>query len=217
MKAPLIRFIEGPAGLIEIASLLCDLEKPMPSQALLLLHPHPLYSGTMGNKVITTIARVARDNGLPAVAFNFRGAGRSDGEWDQGDGELLDAAAVASLMIRRGVTELCLAGFSFGGSIAARLIGQLKTSHSVCEVVDLLQVAPAIENFPLDTGMLAGVPCKVIFNSDDEVVSPQAIAQYADIVGASVIRSESGGHFFHGALTRLKVAVASHYKDRGFV
>lgn len=217
MKLPLIRFIEGPAGLTETATFLCDLNKSMPSQALLLLHPHTLHGGTMGNKVITTIARVARDNGLAVVAFNFRGAGRSDGEWDQGDGELQDAVAVASLMIKRGVTELYLAGFSFGGSIAARLIGQLKTSHPVCEVIDLLQVAPAVENFPIDPGVLGDVPCKVIFNSDDEVVSPQAIARYANIVGASVIRSESGGHFFHGVLTRLKTVVTSHYQDRGFV
>ena len=130
MKLPLIQFIEGPAGLTETAAFLCDLNKPMPSQALLLLHPHPLYGGTMGNKVVTTIARVARDGGLAAVAFNFRGAGRSDGKWDQGDGELHDAAAIASLMITQGVTKLCLAGFSFGGSIAARLIGSLKTKSS---------------------------------------------------------------------------------------
>ena len=217
MKLPLIQFVEGPAGLTETAAFLCDLNKPMPSQALLLLHPHPLYGGTMGNKVVTTIARVARDGGLAAVAFNFRGAGRSDGKWDQGDGELHDAAAIASLMITQGVTKLCLAGFSFGGSIAARLIGSLKTSHPTCEVIDLLQVAPAVENFPIEPELLVDVPCKVIFNSDDEVVSLQAIADYADVIGASVVRSESGGHFFHGQLARLKVAVASHYQDRGFV
>ena len=217
MKLPLIQFVEGPAGLTETAAFLCDLNKPMPSQALLLLHPHPLYGGTMGNKVVTTIARVARDGGLATVAFNFRGAGRSDGKWDQGDGELHDAEAIASLMITQGVTKLCLAGFSFGGSIAARLIGSLKTSHPTCEVIDLLQVAPAVENFPIEPELLVDVPCKVIFNSDDEVVSPQAIADYADVIGASVVRSESGGHFFHGQLARLKVAVASHYQDRGFV
>ena len=217
MKPPLIEFVKGPAGLTETAAFLCDLNKPMPSQALLLLHPHPLYGGTMGNKVITTIARVARDGGLAAVAFNFRGAGRSDGKWDQGDGELHDAEAIASLMITQGVTKLCLAGFSFGGSIAARLIGSLKTSHPTCEVIDLLQVAPAVVNFPIEPELIVDVPCKVIFNSDDEVVSPQAIADYADVIGASVVRSESGGHFFHGQLARLKVAVAAHYQDRGFV
>ena len=79
MNAPVIQFVDGPVGQIETASLLCVLAQPMPAQALLLLHPHPLHGGTMGNKVVTTIARVARDGGSPAVAFNFRGAGRSAG------------------------------------------------------------------------------------------------------------------------------------------
>lgn len=63
MNAPVIQFVDGPVGQIETASLLCDLAQPMPAQALLLLHPHPLHGGTMGNKVVTTIARVARDGG----------------------------------------------------------------------------------------------------------------------------------------------------------
>ena len=81
----------------------CDLLQPMPEQALLILHPHPLHGGTMGNKVVTTIARVARDAGLPTIAFNFRGVGLSEGVWDHGEGELMDAFHVASLMARSGV------------------------------------------------------------------------------------------------------------------
>ena len=215
MNAPVIQFVDGPVGQIETASLLCDLAQPMPAQALLLLHPHPLHGGTMGNKVVTTIARVARDGGLPAVAFNFRGAGRSAGVWDHGQGELLDALAVASRMIDQGVQTLCLAGFSFGGSIAAHLIPQLKMAYPTVELLDLVQVAPAVENFPIDAGSLHDVPRAVIFNADDEVVSPEAIATYAHSVGATVFRSESGGHFFHGELTRLKSTVASHYESRG--
>lgn len=215
MNAPVIQFVDGPVGQIETASLLCDLAQPMPIRALLLLHPHPLHGGTMGNKVVTTIARVARDGGLPAVAFNFRGAGRSAGVWDHGQGELLDALAVASHMIDQGVQTLCLAGFSFGGSIAAYLISQLKTAYPKLELMDLVQVAPAVESFPIDSDLLHNVPRAVIFNADDEVVSSEAIATYAHNVGATVLRSESGGHFFHGKLARLKSTVATYYKLRG--
>ncbi len=217
MNTPVIQMIDGPSGRIETASLLCDLSQPMPERALLLLHPHPLHGGTMGNKVVTTIARVARDAGLPAVAFNFRGAGRSDGVWDHGNGELLDAFHIASLMVRQGVMKLCLAGFSFGGSIAARLIQKLRNENVAVEVIDLIQVAPAVENFPIERQMLADVPRTVIYNEDDEVVSPEAIAAYARAVDAVVIDSETGGHFFHGELTRLKQAVSSHYVERGIV
>lgn len=215
MNAPVVQFVDGPVGRIEAASLLCDLARPMPAKALLLLHPHPLHGGTMGNKVVTTIARLARDGGLPAVAFNFRGAGRSVGVWDHGQGELLDALAVASKMINNGVQTLCLAGFSFGGSIAAYLIPPLKRAHPTLELMDLVQVAPAVESFPIDADLLQDVPRAVIFNADDKVVSPEAIATYAQSVSATVFRSASGGHFFHGELTRLKCTVASHFESRG--
>jgi alpha/beta superfamily hydrolase len=217
MNTPVIQMIDGPSGRIETASLLCDLQQPMPQQALLILHPHPLHGGTMGNKVVTTIARVARDAGLPAIAFNFRGAGRSDGVWDHGKGELLDAFHIASLMVRQGVVKLCLAGFSFGGSIAARLIQKLRDENVAVDVIDLIQVAPAVENFPIERQMLADVPRTVIYNEDDEVVSAEAIGTYARGVGAGIIHSETGGHFFHGELTRLKQAVSSHYVERGIV
>jgi alpha/beta superfamily hydrolase len=215
MNAPVIQFIDGPVGQIETASLLCDLAQPMPAKVLLLFHPHPLYGGTMGNKIVTTIARVARDGGLPSVAFNFRGAGRSAGVWDYGQGELLDAFSVASQMIDQGVQTLCLAGFSFGGSIAAYLIPKLKAAYPTLELKDLVQVAPAVENFPIDPDSLDDVPRAIIFNADDEVVSPEAIAAYGQNVGAMVFRSKTGGHFFHGELTRLKHTLASYYESQG--
>ena len=217
MNTPVIHMIDGPSGRIETASLLCDLLQPMPQQALLVLHPHPLHGGTMGNKVVTTIARVARDAGLPTVAFNFRGAGRSEGVWDHGDGELMDAFHIASLMVRQGVKKLCLAGFSFGGSIAARLIQKLRDENIAVDVIDLVQVAPAVENFPIAPKALGDVPRTVIYNSDDEVVNPEAISAYAKAADAQLIYAETGGHFFHGELTRLKQAVSAHYLKRGIV
>ena len=217
MNTPVIHCIDGPVGCIETASLLCDLLQPMPEQALLILHPHPSHGGTMGNKVVTTIARVARDAGLPAVAFNFRGAGRSEGVWDYGEGELMDAFHVASLMVRHGVSKLCLAGFSFGGSIAARLIQMIRTEGLDVEVIDLIQVAPAVENFPIEHSALGNVPRTVIYNEDDDVVDPQAIRAYAIGIHAQLIHSTTGGHFFHGELTRLKEVISSHYLERGIV
>lgn len=217
MNTPVIHCIDGPVGRIETASLLCDLLQPMPEQALLILHPHPLHGGTMGNKVVTTIARVARDAGLPAVAFNFRGAGRSEGVWDHGEGELMDAFHVASLMVRHGVSKLCLAGFSFGGSIAARLIQTIRNEGLDVEVIDLIQVAPAVENFPIEHSALGNVPRTVIYNEDDDVVDPQAIYAYAIGVQAQLIHASTGGHFFHGELTRLKEVISSHYLQRGIV
>lgn len=217
MNTQTVRLIKGPVGIIETASLQCDIQNLMPDHALLLLHPHPLHGGTMGNKVITTLARAARDGGLATVAFNFRGAGNSQGKWDNGRGELNDAFAVASLMFSKGVRHLCLAGFSFGGSIAAYLIPDLATAFPDLVLVDLLQVAPAVENFPIEATSVRQVPIAVIFNSDDEVVSPVAIQTYADGVEAHVIRSDIGGHFYHGQLSRLKTEIVSYYQMRGIL
>ncbi len=217
MNTPVIHCIDGPVGRIETASLLCDLLQPMPEQALLILHPHPLYGGTMSNKVVTTIARVARDAGLATIAFNFRGVGLSEGVWDHGKGELMDAFHVASLMVRSGVSRLCLAGFSFGGSIAARLIQKIGNEGLNVEVIDLIQVAPAVENFPIEHSVLADVPRTVIYNEDDEVVDPRAIRAYAIGVHAELIQATTGGHFFHGELTRLKEVISSHYRRRGIL
>ena len=217
MNQPVIHMIDGPAGQIETASMLCDLTQPMPDKTLLLLHPHPLHGGTMGNKVVTTIARVARDNGLPAVAFNFRGAGRSAGVWDNGDGELADALHIVAMMAERGVSQLCLSGFSFGGSIAARLIQACRDQEIEIEVIDLLQVAPAVENFPVEIEQLGDVPRTVIYNADDEVVNPIVIKAYADAANAKIIAADTGGHFFHGELSRLKAVVASHYAEQGII
>ncbi len=217
MNKPVIHLINGPVGSIETASIRCDIKKPMPEYALLLLHPHPLHGGSMGNKVITTLARAASDVGLSAVAFNFRGVGGSVGCWSHGLGEIDDAFAVASMMLNRGVRHLCLAGFSFGGSVAAYLIPHLTKAFPKLELVDLIQVAPAVENFPVDVTHVQEVPRVVVFNSDDEVVSPEAIQSYADIVKAHVVRSEIGGHYYHGQLTRLKFEIVSYYNMRGFL
>ncbi|MDB9861893.1 alpha/beta hydrolase [Litorivicinus sp.] len=209
-------YIVGPAGKLEISSFGCSLRERMPEQVLLLLHPHPLHGGTMGNKVITTIARAARDNGLPAVAFNFRGAGNSEGEWDGGYGELADAEAVVSHMISAGVREVLLAGFSFGGSVAAQLISRLRIGLPSVKVSDLIQVAPAIESFPVDFSWDASIPVLVIFNQDDEVVSADAMAGYAASVGASAKIYPTGGHYFHGHLSHLKKVVVTHWREQGF-
>lgn len=217
MNKPVIHLINGPVGSIETASIRCDIQNPMPEYALLLLHPHPLYGGNMNNKVVTTLARAASDISLSAVAFNFRGVGQSEGCWSHGLGEIDDAFAVASLMVSRGVRYLCLAGFSFGGSIAAYLISHLTEAFPKLEIVDLIQVAPAVENFPVEVACVQKVPRAVVFNTDDKVVSPKAIQSYADAVKAHVIRSETGGHYYHGQLTRLKFEIVSYYNMRGFL
>src|SRR5213083_2713034 len=103
-------FFEGPAGRIE--AILREAEPPV-RRAAIVCHPHPLFGGTMHNKVVFRIARPFQDAGFAVLRFNFRGAGRSEGEHDNGLGEQDDLrAAIRFVLERYPDAELWLAGFS---------------------------------------------------------------------------------------------------------
>jgi hypothetical protein len=115
--------IDGPAGTLEAL-----LEEPEdtghagPTEACLVCHPHPLFGGTMHNKVVYRIARGMRKGGAVVLRFNFRGAGRSEGVHDQGEGEVEDArAALAFLRARYPELPYSMAGFSFGSRMVMKL------------------------------------------------------------------------------------------------
>src|ERR1700722_12343681 len=113
-------FIEGPAGRLE--SLLEEPEARDPIAACLVCHPHPLFGGTMHNKVVYRMARGLRRAGSAVLRFNFRGVNLSEGEHDNGPGEVEDArAGLAFLRERYPDLAYSLAGFSFGSRIALRL------------------------------------------------------------------------------------------------
>jgi alpha/beta superfamily hydrolase len=112
--------LEGPAGKLE--ALLEEPEAGAPDQAWLVCHPHPLYGGTMHNKVVHRAARGARRAGAVVLRFNFRGVGLSEGTYDEGRGEVEDArAALAWLRSEYPELPFSLAGFSFGSRVILRL------------------------------------------------------------------------------------------------
>src|SRR5207302_5589741 len=108
-------FIDGAAGRIETV-----IERPegMLRGAALVAHPHPLYGGTLDNKVVQTLARALIELGYESWRPNFRGVGQSEGSHDEGRGEVEDLAAVLEHMK---FERLVLAGFSFGATMAAKL------------------------------------------------------------------------------------------------
>jgi alpha/beta superfamily hydrolase len=112
--------IPGPAGILE--SLLEEPEDRAPQMAALVCHPHPLYGGTMHNKVVYRLARGLRRSGAVVLRFNFRGVGRSHGEHAHLAGEIEDArAALDWLRARYPELPYLLAGFSFGARVITRL------------------------------------------------------------------------------------------------
>lgn len=195
----------GPAGALE-----CALDAPAgaPVGLAVVCHPHPLFGGTMDNKVVQTVARALLALGWSTVRFNFRGVGQSAGSWDDGRGEVEDALAVVAHH-RQPSQPLLLAGFSFGGYVAAEAAMRLPEA---LRPQRLLLVGPSTEKQQLPV-----VPedTVVIHGESDEVVPLSATMAWAQPQSLSVIVLPGVGHFFHGQLGWLKRVVTQQLQPRG--
>jgi alpha/beta superfamily hydrolase len=128
--------LTGPSGYLEG---LCDLPSDGPIKGTAVIsHPHPLFGGTMQNKVVQTLAKAFVQNGWRAIRFNFRGVGASVGVYDEGRGELDDlmhvieqSQALATEASRESPPALALAGFSFGAFVTSHALTQLANSPRI--------------------------------------------------------------------------------------
>lgn len=193
--------LTGPAGALE-----CALDLPaatLPPRGLAVVcHPHPQHGGTMDNKVVMTLARAFVALGYTSLRFNFRGVGASQGEWDEGRGEVDDTLAVVQAQRNAG-QPLLLAGFSFGGHIASQAALRLAPEAAAERLV---LVAPAATRFALAT-----VPADtlVVHGEVDDVVPLSAVFDWARPQALPVTVLPGAGHFFHGQLPVLKQIVLS--------
>jgi alpha/beta superfamily hydrolase len=172
-------------------------------------HPHPLYGGTMDNKVTHVLARSMTECGAPAFRFNFRGTGASGGQFDNGRGEVEDLAAVVAEGRRRfPEAALWLAGFSFGAFVALRGAATLGP-------VKLVAVAPPVARFELGSVMHPQCDWLLLQGDADDVVPPEAVLAWAadepslDGRKPQLHVLPGAGHFFHGRLHELKPLVIS--------
>jgi alpha/beta superfamily hydrolase len=194
----------GPAGILEGL-----IEEPgavhggAADSYAVICHPHPLYGGTMDNKVVTTLARALLEVGIPSLRFNFRGVGASQGTYDQGEGETEDANAAASFgALRWPGKHLVIAGFSFGGYVALRLSSRQVTAR-------LITIAPAIQHFDVTGLSVPHCPWLIVQGDADDVVEPQVVIAWAQsLVPPPKLAVLAGvGHFFHGHLHELRDVV----------
>ena len=196
-------FLAGPAGRLE--ALVEEPEDGAAHSAVLVCHPHPLYGGTMHNKVVFRIARGLRRAGLVVLRFNFRGVGRSQGEYAQIAGEIEDArAALGWLRQRYQGLRFALAGFSFGAQVITRLGCALEGARFLMAV-----------GHPTERGndYLEDCPVPKIFvqsTHDEFGPRPQLETLYAKLVQPKqLIWVEAADHFFAGGLDELEQAVKS--------
>lgn len=192
--------ISGPSGDLELLTTPTKTHvNPIPAVAII-CHPHPLYGGTMHNKVVTTLMRVFADLGLRTVRFNFRGIGKSTGSYAEGLGETEDLFAVMEWVKKTCPTDaIWLAGFSFGAAISARAAAQTS-------VAQLVSIAPPVPRFSLIGLPPITCPWLVVQGEQDEVIEPEAVFAWIDTLNPKprLIRMPGASHFFHGQLLELR-------------
>lgn len=193
--------LAGPAGQIE-----CALDEPQGAASrgvALIAHPHPLFGGTLDNKVTQTLARALVELGYAALRPNFRGVGGSEGKHDEGAGEVDDLAAVLEwAQARFGARPPVLAGFSFGAVVQARLAQRVRPERVVL-------IALAVNRFevpkvPPDT--------LVIHGEEDLTVPLAAVLAWARPQDLPVILVPGADHFFHHRLQVLRTIVRSNWR-----
>jgi alpha/beta superfamily hydrolase len=199
--------LPGEAGTLEA---LIDLPADGVVQGTAVIaHPHPLFGGTMHNKVVQTLARAFVQSGWRAVRFNFRGVGASEGAYDEGRGEVRDMLRVIDQLAPEG--PLALAGFSFGAFVTSHVVqalGDQRLPHA------LVLVGTAASRFEV-----AAVPqvlherCLVLHGEQDETVPLASVMDWARPQSLPITVIPGVEHFFHGQLPLLKSLVTRHLKS----
>jgi alpha/beta superfamily hydrolase len=192
-------FLRGPVGRLE-----CVADAPKPEDerpaTIVISHPHPLHGGTMHNKVVTIMERSMRELGLRTVRFNFRGAGESEGEHDEGYGETDDLFAVTEWVRRhRPDDELWLGGFSFGSYISLRAAQNLHLGQ-------LILIAPPVDRYEFSQLQHPNCPWLVVQGDEDEVVAYEDVACWIEKTESppEFLVMEQADHFFHRRLMDLR-------------
>jgi len=172
-------------------------------------HPHPLFAGTMENKVVQTLARAFVQSGWRSLRFNFRGVGASQGTHDEGRGETEDMLHIVAQEAGKG--PLALGGFSFGSFVAANVLTRLWPDREPEKVVLVGTAAsrfdvPAIPAELHDRTLL-------IHGEEDDTVELSAVMDWARPQQLPVTVVPGGGHFFHGQLPLRKGLVTRHLRS----
>lgn len=197
-------FIPGVVGNLE--AILQESQPQSVARVMIICHPHPLFHGTMQNKVVTTVARACNTLGITAVRFNFRGVGKSDGSFGDITGEVEDALAVLNwVQTNYPQAKLYFAGFSFGSYVAAAVASQSNPEW-------LLTIAPPVERMPYDKLPEIKCPWLTIQGEEDEIVTPQAVYDWFNGLKANktLVKMPDTKHFFHGKLVELQQIIEQY-------
>ena len=166
-------------------------------------HPHPLYGGSMTNKVVHILAKSFTELKSITVRYNFRGVGQSEGRYDEGIGEANDLQEIVEQLKQwRPQAAIWLAGFSFGAYVTLR-------AQEYIQAEKLVLVAPPVNMYPFHELAEINIPWIVIQGGEDEVIDASAVKNWISerTNPPQVIWMEDAGHFFHGKLNDMKGAL----------
>jgi alpha/beta superfamily hydrolase len=206
MKASTRRIaMTGPAGALDLA-----IDDPAPGVGMrgvaVIAHPHPLFGGSMDNKVVQTLARAFVHCGWRAVRFNFRGVGGSAGVHDHGQGELQDLLAVIQAQAPAG--PLALAGFSFGAFVTSHAAAQVWPQRPLDKLVLVGTATSRFTVAPIASELHERT--LVVHGEVDDTVPLADVMDWARPQKLPVTVIPGVEHFFHGQLTLLRSLVARH-------
>ena len=210
-------FLEGTAGRLEA---LLNAGAPTATHAALVCHPHPLFGGTLHNKVVFHAMKALNSFGFPVLRFNFRGTGLSEGEHASGVGEVEDVRTALAWLEREFALPIIFGGFSFGAAVG------LRAAHNDDRVSALIALGLPVVSIPSgsDEGrsynfeFLGTNPKPKLFISGtrDQFAPPGTLEALVSTFAEpkKLVRIEAGDHFFEGRLKEMRAAMEAWVKDQ---
>jgi hypothetical protein len=200
-------FLPGEAGRLEA---LLNLGTPGARYACLVCHPHPLFGGTMHNKVVFHAMKAMNAFGFPVLRFNFRGAGSSAGEHDYGVGEIADVKVALNYLAQRFPLPILFAGFSFGAAIGLRAAAPDRRVQAMIAMG--LPVNADGREYSYELLHESNQPKLLLSGALDEFASPAQLAQvFANAAEPKrLVVIPNADHFFTGHLEEMRDAL-SHW------
>ncbi|HVO63037.1 MAG TPA: alpha/beta fold hydrolase [Terriglobales bacterium] len=205
-------FLEGPAGRLEA---LLNLGGENALYAALVCHPHPVYGGTLHNKVVFHTTKALNSFGFPVLRFNFRGAGLSEGEHAHGEGELDDVRVALDWLEREYRQPIIFAGFSFGAVVGLRAACP---DARVRALISLGTPVAPLDDRRYDFGFLSECTKPKLFVSgsrDQYAPKPELQQMFASVPEPKkLVFIEAGDHFFEGRLRELRETIESWVREQ---
>lgn len=197
---------------VDLEAALWEPENRLPRGAVVLCHPHPVYGGSMDNRVVYRCAKACLDADLAALRFNFRGVGTSTGSYDHGEGEKEDVeAAIDYLEMQYRALPLVLIGFSFGAWVG------LQAGCQDSRITAMVGLGLPIDFYDFDFLLASRKPTLLLAGTEDEVCPRESMNRLAERMPSCLTLRwiEGTDHFFGARLEEVQACVTDYLRHSG--